>query len=100
MLSPDLVWAYAYCAKCLTARLRLRGYGLASEQRAASRSANSPDIRLTTMLAPPSISDASRPDTSTLPSIATLDPVAFGPGVTPNVAVERIRVPPMLSLPW
>src|SRR6266536_5408604 len=48
-------------------------YAVALAQRAASRSVNSPVMRLTTSAAPDSTSEASRPEISTCASMGTTD---------------------------
>src|SRR5882724_12261200 len=74
-------------------------YALALAQRAASRSVNSPVMRLTTIAAPDSTSAASRPEISTCASMGTADEPGACPATTLKVISVFTRVPPWSSLP-
>src|SRR5262245_2833154 len=74
-------------------------YAVALAQRAASRSVNSPVMRLTTSVAPDSTSEASRPEISTCASIGTTDEPGACPATTLKVIAVFTRVPPWSSLP-
>src|SRR5215510_6356667 len=74
-------------------------YAVALAHRAASRSVNSPVMRLTTSAAPNSTSEASRPEISTCASMGTTDEPGACPATTLNVIAVFTRVPPWSSLP-
>src|SRR5213593_91818 len=74
-------------------------YAVALAQRAASRSVNSPDMRLTTSAAPDSTTQASRPEISTCASMGTTDEPGACPATTWKVIAVFTRVPPWSSLP-
>src|SRR5262245_57684438 len=74
-------------------------YAVALAQRAASRSVNSPVMRLTTKVAPDSTSEASRPEISTCASMGTADEPGACPATTLKVIAVFTRVPPWSSLP-
>src|SRR6058998_142837 len=74
-------------------------YPVALAQRAASRSVNSPVMRLTTSAAPDSTTQASRPEISTCASMGTTDEPGGCPAMTWKVMAVFTRVPPWSSLP-
>src|SRR5437773_10147913 len=74
-------------------------YAVALAQRAASRSVNSPVMRLTTSAAPDSTSEASRPEISTCAAMGTAGDRGGCPAPTLKVIGVFPRLPPWASLP-